>query len=157
MVFVSMWTQVHMNTWMLKRLHVKHTIDNNLNIQTHNSNSQCYKKKGRRRERKVQFTLLVTCSLLSTLTILNAQCPTSPPGFFVLSWQKKGEAKKLDGLDLQHAVFWLCSWKSWTTGWTWASHSVALNLTFQICRTEKIPLPSYFDEASWGQMGFQVF
>ena len=90
---------------------------------------------------------------------LNAQCPIPSPGFFVLSWQRKKEAKKLGHLDFSAcSVFWLCSWKSWTTmSWTWASHSATLTLSFQVCCTENLPLPTYLDEVSGGQKGFQVF
>lgn len=107
MVFVSTWTQVYIDTWIIfKLLHFSILSSMHLNIQHIIQVASLTKS----REEGGKGRCILPCLSLADYCLLSPfKCTMShfTTGCFVLSWQRKGEAKKLDHLDLQHSVSWV--------------------------------------------------
>lgn len=134
-----------MDTWItLKLLHSKHTLDNNLNI-WHIIQVASLTK---RRVEGEKGRCIVPCWSLADYWVLSPfKCTVSHSTTWILCSFLAQEGGGQEVISLGFAAcsaFWPCNWKWWTTSWTWASHWAALNLSFQICGTEKAPcLPTW--------------
>lgn len=126
-LFVSTWTQVHMDAGiLLKGFHSQHTLGNNLNILHLIQVASLTKRRGGGKGR-----CILPCWSLGDLPTspLNCTMTHSTTRIFCSFLARKGEVKACSRFDLAAcSVFRLCSWEVWAaTGWTGASPSATLS------------------------------